>query len=407
MVFTRIVQPGQRRKYAYNPGESLLLRVSGTVIPMVWKMALFTAVVTWLAVQIYNPLRRGDKTDSLVHWQRVLLNIYRDMDRVLTYLTGFITFILGFFNSIVFHRWWQMREHCGNVVEASQNAAMHVAVFFVREPRGAADGAAALRAARRELVRLLGLGHALTLQACHRVRDHEWLIERRLLERDGDEHQLLQRINGPGYAEVYGWYIAKAFEYMEQGMVEDKVFSSVLYSQRWSLCLACNNAEDVMMLLNQQPPLAYTHLLELMVTLYCLITPMALVPSLLWIAIPISPIVTFFFYGFLRLGTSMLMDPFQKDSGFDTTSLLTSTVLNMESLERSVPLGQLPPLDPDPCGRPISAGWLEGPGDGSGEHPPVESLSRLAKQRQRSFWLLRWLRGDGLPPGSPAAKKNC
>ena len=32
------------------------------------------------------------------------------------------------------------------------------------------------------------------------------------------------------------------------------------------------------------------------------------------------------------------MDPFQKDSGFDTTGFLTSTILAMESLEQNVPL---------------------------------------------------------------------
>merc|ERR1712039_772278 len=85
-------------------------------------------------------------------------------------------------------------------------------------------------------------------------------------------------------------------------------------------------------------PLAYCHLLEVMVTLYVLISPTALVPSLLWVAIPISPIVTLFFYGFFVLGTRMLMDPFQQESGFDTESMLTSNILSMESIERNVPL---------------------------------------------------------------------
>merc|ERR1719491_2926414 len=100
---------------------------------------------------------------------------------------------------------------------------------------------------------------------------------------------------------------------MDAGMVDDKVFGSVLYAQRWAMLQSSNFAEDLMMHLNQQIPLAYSHLLELMTKLYVLITPVALVPTLLWIAIPISPIVTLFFYGFFRLGTSMLVDPFQRD----------------------------------------------------------------------------------------------
>ena len=52
-----------------------------------------------------------------------------------------------------------------------------------------------------------------------------------------------------------------------------------------------------------------------MVLIYILIASVALVPSLLWVAIVITPIVTLFFYGFFTLGTAMLMDPFVKDSG--------------------------------------------------------------------------------------------
>jgi len=93
-----------------------------------------------------------------------------------------------------------------------------------------------------------------------------------------------------------------------------------------------------MMHLNQQVPLAYCHLLEMMTTIYILITPIALVPSLSFTAVPVAPIVTLFFYGFFKLGTSVLMDPFTKDSGFDTAQFLTSNLLTMESVERTVPL---------------------------------------------------------------------
>lgn len=30
-------------------------------------------------------------------------------------LTTFVTFVLGFFNSNVFQRWWRLRELCGTV----------------------------------------------------------------------------------------------------------------------------------------------------------------------------------------------------------------------------------------------------------------------------------------------------
>mmetsp|Transcript_11164 Transcript_11164/g.16752 ORF Transcript_11164/g.16752 Transcript_11164/m.16752 type:complete len:128 (+) Transcript_11164:3-386(+) len=90
--------------------------------------------------------------------------------------------------------------------------------------------------------------------------------------------------------------------------------------------------------INQPVPLAYCHLLELLVTVYVLISPVALVPKLLWVAILISPIVSLFFYGFFRLGSSMLMEPFQQDSGFDSDALLKSAIHTMRSLEQTVPV---------------------------------------------------------------------
>ena len=84
-----------------------------------------------------------------------------------------------------------MRELCGNIIEESHCAAMHVACFFVKPPptaarvdgdgdvhhgnadEGVTDLAARkqeLQAARYNLVRLLALAQALAMQACHRVR---------------------------------------------------------------------------------------------------------------------------------------------------------------------------------------------------------------------------------------------
>ena len=232
-----------------------------------------------------------------------------------------------------------------------------------------------LQRTREDLIRLIGLGQALALQAAHRVRDLDWVIEQQLLERDSAEHTALVSIPGPGYNEVYGWTIDAAYAAGTAGMVDSAVQSSVLYSIRWALMRGSNDAEDLLMYLNQPVPLAYYHLLELMVLIYIIIASVALVPSLLWVAIVITPIVTHVLYGFFILGTAMLMDPFVKDSGaprrpppkararrrdppppppatpahpslgragaragFDTKTFMTSTMLNMESLERNVPL---------------------------------------------------------------------
>ena len=76
MVFTRIVQPGQRRKYKYLPGQSLLFRLSGTVIPKVWPMMVWTALLTFVLCLVYNPLRnkleKKDETPVFMgQWEKV------------------------------------------------------------------------------------------------------------------------------------------------------------------------------------------------------------------------------------------------------------------------------------------------------------------------------------------------
>ena len=49
-------------------------------------------------------------------------------------------------------------------------------------------------------------------------------------------------------------------------------------------------------------PLAYTHLLEMMVVMYVLMAPIGLVPRLLWMAVPGCFVTTLIFYGFMCVG---------------------------------------------------------------------------------------------------------
>ena len=178
-------------------------------------------------------------------------------------------------------------------------------MYFDIAPEGD-DGQEVLKKARRELIRRLALAQALALQACHRVRDLEWLVESKLLTRDGKEFLALQKVAGPGYNEAYSWFLTAHKTYVAT-MCEAEHRGTVVYCNNMFVVGASNDAEDLMMHLNQPVPLAYSHLLEVMVTIYVLITPLALVPSLLWVAIFVAPLVTLFFYGFYLLGTNMLV----------------------------------------------------------------------------------------------------
>ena len=87
-------------------------------------------------------------------------------------------------------------------------------------------------------------------------------------------------------------------------------------------------AADVMMYRNTPIPMAYTHLLEVFVKIYVLVSPVALVPTLLWVAPPVSMLVTFFFYGFLKLGR-MMFNPFKDEpDSFPTTEYLEAFLVS-------------------------------------------------------------------------------
>ena len=89
MVYTRIVQPGVRSRYWYTPGERTIFRVAGTIIPEVWHMMLFSAMLTYAVCLVYDPLRRAEKRASageeLATREELALHLFRDMEHVLSY----------------------------------------------------------------------------------------------------------------------------------------------------------------------------------------------------------------------------------------------------------------------------------------------------------------------------------
>jgi hypothetical protein len=153
------------------------------------------------------------KAETKTFWHHLL----DDAEKVLHYLTAFITFILGFFNSVVYSRWWELRTLCGRLMSASQCQAAHVTTYYT----DAQNDPSTLRKKRRKLIRSLGLGQALIFQACHRVRDHSWLIENDFMDEGGPEHRALKAIashkGGPGYNEAYCWYMREMVDTAEEG----------------------------------------------------------------------------------------------------------------------------------------------------------------------------------------------
>eukprot|EP01062_Namystynia_karyoxenos_P074715 TRINITY_DN71693_c0_g1_i1.p1 TRINITY_DN71693_c0_g1~~TRINITY_DN71693_c0_g1_i1.p1 ORF type:complete len:441 (+),score=140.28 TRINITY_DN71693_c0_g1_i1:88-1410(+) len=343
MVYRSTVQPGDRHSFLhFHPGERLIFRWRGTVLPRTWRMCVISSLMALLWCVVYDPLRRSMKYKhphdlAPTNEDELWFFIFHDAEKVFQYVTAILTLLLGFFNFTAYNRWWRMRELCGTLLTASSDTASIFAAYWIAEPQDG-GGLRALREVRRRLMRYLGLSLALAFQAVHRVRDLDYLERQGLLERDSEEWRALQRIKGPGYQEVYGWAAFYAQDSVfRRGCVPSLNAANAINVwdiQRSKLTTA---ASDIMMYLNQSIPVAYAHLLEVMVTVYVLLAPVGLVPSILWVAPLVTPLVTFFFYGTFVLTTEILLDPFRAVEGFATTSFLESGLLSLHNLEKEVP----------------------------------------------------------------------
>lgn len=68
-------------------------------------------------------------------------------------------------------------ELCGELIKQNQTLTLNITSLVV--PSDTTDAALCTEATRvrRELIRQALLGQAFALQACHRVRDLEWVVE--------------------------------------------------------------------------------------------------------------------------------------------------------------------------------------------------------------------------------------
>merc|ERR1719399_1633539 len=110
-----------------------------------------------------------------------------------------------------------------------------------------------------------------------------------------------------------------------------------------NISLMHQSSSDLMMYVNQPPPMGYTHLMEVMVTVYGLLATFGLVPRLHWMAPIVNIFLTLFFYGFYCVALHMF-DPFDEGDhfGFDTRKFYDEIRTGAEGIEALVPtpLGQ-------------------------------------------------------------------
>ena len=184
----------------------------------------------------------------------------------------------------------------------------------------------------------MALAQALHLQSAKREKDLPAVVAQGLLRRGSAEYRAIADSSGAGYNEAYGWVMAEFYRCIQDGLVAPQCAGHLLILVQNNVTKMRGAAADVLMYLNQQIPLPYTHLLELMVTLYVFMAPIALVPGLLWLAPAASGLVTIFYYGFFCLSTQMLLDPFRDEDGFNLKAFFESTQVGAKDVDKHVPM---------------------------------------------------------------------
>ena len=114
---------------------------------------------------------------------------------------------------------------------------------------------------------------------------------------------------------AYGWFLQRFRDALSD--IDASCRSGLITTVQSNVSAMRGAASDVLMYLSTPVPLAYTHLLEVTVTIYVLIAPFGLVPRLLWMAVPGCFVVTLIFYGFMSVGKLML-NPFNRHSQVST-----------------------------------------------------------------------------------------
>mmetsp|Transcript_7950 Transcript_7950/g.15680 ORF Transcript_7950/g.15680 Transcript_7950/m.15680 type:complete len:334 (-) Transcript_7950:338-1339(-) len=300
--------------------KAVMSEASRTVLPAVWRMGFFTMTLSLLLCHIYNPMRRSVRDGGK---KTLLFYIFQDCDAFFSICTSFVTFILGFSNATVFQRWWRLRELCGTVNGKTVDTAVLISSYARRESD------------LDELFRLLWLAHALHVHSIHNSETDSTLddlIQEGLL-REGVEADALRSCttlaSSTPLSIVYGWFTTKLRESIIRD-VPPPMQAAVLTLVQTNISAMRGAAADVLMYLSTPVPLAYTSLLEFMVTIYVLMAPLGLVPRLLWMAVPGCFVVTLIFYGFMSLGKKML-NPFtarsdaRSEDAFDTRGFLLGT----------------------------------------------------------------------------------
>jgi len=205
----------------------------------------------------HTPHEAGFSTDKRF---KLYYFLFQDAHHFLTYSTTFLTFILGFFNSVAFSRWWKFRDLTGVVLGKTADTAVIFSAYITQQGSHKDEGPR--DEARRDLMRLLVLAVEVHLQDAHNNADVEIqrMVDRNLLVAGSAEYNELSSMSKSRYSVTYGWVVHRFARCIDEGFVAPNIAPMVLLFVQENVSKMRGACADVKMYQNQQIPLPYVHL---------------------------------------------------------------------------------------------------------------------------------------------------
>ena len=312
----------------YRPSTKWLFRQwRGTVLPPILGLMIASLLIsTSFALSIrlgalgtctWPLFSAPDLTSPVV--QRLL-----PLNQLWIHMLTLTTFIITFFLGQAYAYWRKSYQLCRSLQGRLYDLNLMLATHSFRDGTGAFTSEA--RALLGDTARYTRLLHILfwtgideSLAPIRSERGLQRLVERGVLT---EREQFALTNSGAAWAPratyhqvVISWIMARTIdarvrETIEFGAGTESVFVSNILGLR----SRCNSISDEMA---ARMPMAYVHLVHLLVDSLLLLTPFALYPKVGWVIVPLSGLLTLFFRGLLELSKSFL-DPFgNEEYGID------------------------------------------------------------------------------------------
>lgn len=282
-----------------------LLAQSKTIFPRVWPVCMMAALASFGICYMWEPVRNGVDNGgkrSFYYW------LFKDAEQLWAILTTCLTFVLGFFNSTAYSRWWKLRVLCGDVLGRSIDTSVMVCAYYGNQNEQT-------MAMRKKLLRYLNLAQEMVIQTTLNEFDYEKLKTEGLASKA--EIDSLKAANCSKYNIVYGWFIREVYDNLD---VLPASKDNIMFILQANITKIRGAAADIGMYLNCPIPAVYIHLLAVMVMTTIFVTPWALVVKLHWTAPPVVFLLTFYYYGFFVFSKD-LGDPFNPNYEYEGFAL--------------------------------------------------------------------------------------